>query len=56
MILRGTIALGELVTKRQRSGGLVVRHYSMEEFLHALAVLRLLEGEGFCRSAPPLQS
>ena len=73
MILRGTIAPGELVTERQiaahlgmsrtpvreavrrlegegtlerqRSGALVVRPYSMEEFLHALAVRRLLEGE-----------
>ena len=73
MILRGTIAAGELVTERQiatrlgmsrtpvreairrlegegtlerqRSGALVVRPYSMEEFLHALAVRRLLEGE-----------
>lgn len=73
MILRGTIAAGELVTERQiaarlgmsrtpvreavrrlegegtlerqRDGSLVVRPYSMEEFLHALAVRRLLEGE-----------
>ncbi|WP_170920763.1 GntR family transcriptional regulator [Enhydrobacter aerosaccus] len=73
MILRGTIAPGELVTERQiaarldmsrtpvreavrrlegegtlerqRTGALVVRPYSMEEFLHALAVRRLLEGE-----------
>src|SRR6478735_3647448 len=73
MILRGTIAPGELVTERliaarlgmsrtpvreavrrlegegtlerQRSGALVVRPYSMEEFLQALAVRRLLEGE-----------
>jgi DNA-binding GntR family transcriptional regulator len=73
MILRGTIAPGELVTERQiaarlgmsrtpvreavrrlegegtlerqRSGALIVRPYSMEEFLHALAVRRLLEGE-----------
>jgi len=73
MILRGTIAAGELVTERQiamrlgmsrtpvreavrrlegegtlerqRSGALVVRPYSMEEFLHVLAVRRLLEGE-----------
>jgi DNA-binding GntR family transcriptional regulator len=73
MILRGTIAPGELVTERliaarlgmsrtpvreavrrlegegtlerQRDGSLVVRPYSMEEFLHALAVRRLLEGE-----------
>lgn len=73
MILRGTLAAGELVTERQiavrlgmsrtpvreavrrlegegtlerqRSGALVVRPYSMEEFLHALAVRRLLEGE-----------
>src|SRR5262245_23590989 len=73
MILRGSIAPGELVTERQiatrlgmsrtpvreavrrlegegtlerqRSGALVVRPYSMEEFLHALAVRRLLEGE-----------
>lgn len=73
MILRGTIAPGEIVTERliaarlgmsrtpvreavrrlegegtlerQRGGALVVRPYSMEEFLHALAVRRLLEGE-----------
>lgn len=73
MILRGTIAAGELVTERQiamrlgmsrtpvreavrrlegegtlerqRDGSLVVRPYSMEEFLHVLAVRRLLEGE-----------
>lgn len=73
MILRGTIAAGELVTERQiaarlgisrtpvreairrlegegtlerqRDGALVVRPYSMEDFLHALAVRRLLEGE-----------
>jgi DNA-binding GntR family transcriptional regulator len=73
MILRGTIAPGELVTERQiatrlgmsrtpvreavrrlegegtlerqRGGALVLRPYSMEEFLHALAVRRLLEGE-----------
>lgn len=73
MILRGTIAAGELVTERQiaarlgmsrtpvreavrrlegegtlerqRSGALVVPPYSMEDFLHALAVRRLLEGE-----------
>jgi DNA-binding GntR family transcriptional regulator len=73
MILRGTIAAGELVTERQiaarlgmsrtpvreavrrlegegtlerqRSGALIVRPYSMEEFLQALAVRRLLEGE-----------
>jgi DNA-binding GntR family transcriptional regulator len=73
MILRGTIAGGELVTERQiaarlgmsrtpvreavrrlegegtlerqRDGSLVVRPYSMEDFLHALAVRRLLEGE-----------
>src|SRR6185436_2519346 len=73
MILRGTIAAGELVTERQiatrlgmsrtpvreavrrlegegtlerqRDGSLVVRPYSMEDFLHALAVRRLLEGE-----------
>lgn len=73
MILRGTLAAGELVTERQiaarlgmsrtpvreavrrlegegtlerqRGGALVVKPYSMEEFLHALAVRRLLEGE-----------
>src|SRR5476651_2901326 len=73
MILRGTIAAGELVTERQiamrlgmsrtpvreavrrlegegtlerqRGGALVVKPYSMEEFLHALSVRRLLEGE-----------
>ena len=73
MILRGSIAPGELVTERQiaallgmsrtpvreavrrlegegtlerqRSGALIVRPYSMEEFLQALAVRRLLEGE-----------
>jgi DNA-binding GntR family transcriptional regulator len=73
MILRGSIAPGELVTERQiaarlgmsrtpvreavrrlegegtlerqRSGALVVRPYSMEEFLQALGVRRLLEGE-----------
>jgi DNA-binding GntR family transcriptional regulator len=31
--------------ERQRDGSLVVRPYSMEDFLHALAVRRLLEGE-----------
>jgi DNA-binding GntR family transcriptional regulator len=36
---------GEGTVERQRSGALVVRPYSMEEFLHALAVRRLLEGE-----------
>ena len=36
---------GEGTLERQRSGALVVRPYSMEEFLHALAVRRLLEGE-----------
>src|SRR4029079_12476285 len=36
---------GEGTGERQRSGALVVRPYSMEEFLHALAVRRLLEGE-----------
>jgi DNA-binding GntR family transcriptional regulator len=73
MILRGTIAAGEMVTERQiatrlgmsrtpvreavrrlegegtlerqRGGALVVKPYSMEEFLHALSVRRLLEGE-----------
>jgi DNA-binding GntR family transcriptional regulator len=73
MILRGSIAPGELVTERQiamllgmsrtpvreavrrlegegtlerqRSGALIVRPYSMEDFLHALAVRRLLEGD-----------
>jgi DNA-binding GntR family transcriptional regulator len=73
MILRGTLAPGELVTERliaarlgmsrtpvreavrrlegegtlerQRTGALVVRPYSMEEFLQALGVRRLLEGE-----------
>ncbi|MBN9536735.1 MAG: GntR family transcriptional regulator, partial [Alphaproteobacteria bacterium] len=30
---------------RQRTGALTVRPYSLEEFLHALAVRRLLEGE-----------
>lgn len=73
MILRGTLAAGELVTERQiaarlgmsrtpvreavrrlegegtlerqRDGSLVVRPYSMEDFLHVLAVRRLLEGE-----------
>jgi DNA-binding GntR family transcriptional regulator len=73
MILRGTIAPGELVTERQiaarlgmsrtpvreavrrlegegtlerqRDGALIVRPYSMEVFLQALAVRRLLEGE-----------
>jgi DNA-binding GntR family transcriptional regulator len=73
MVLRGSLASGELVTERQiaarlgisrtpvreavrrlegegtlerqRSGALVVRPYSMEEFLQALAVRRLLEGE-----------
>ena len=29
---------------RQRTGALTVRPYSLEEFLHALAVRRLLEG------------
>ncbi|MBL6615372.1 MAG: GntR family transcriptional regulator [Reyranella sp.] len=36
---------GEGTLERQRSGALVVRPYSMETFLHALAVRRLLEGE-----------
>jgi DNA-binding GntR family transcriptional regulator len=73
MILRGSIAAGDLVTERQiaarlgmsrtpvreavrrlegegtlerqRGGALVVKPFSMEEFLHALAVRRLLEGE-----------
>jgi DNA-binding GntR family transcriptional regulator len=36
---------GEGTLERQRSGALVVRPYSLEDFLHALAVRRLLEGE-----------
>jgi DNA-binding GntR family transcriptional regulator len=36
---------GEGTLERQRSGALVVKPYSMEEFLQALAVRRLLEGE-----------
>jgi DNA-binding GntR family transcriptional regulator len=36
---------GEGTLERQRGGALVVRPYSMEEFLHVLAVRRLLEGE-----------
>ena len=36
---------GEGTLERQRSGALVVPPYSMEDFLHALAVRRLLEGE-----------
>ena len=36
---------GEGTLERQRSGALVVRPYSMETFLHVLAVRRLLEGE-----------
>lgn len=36
---------GEGTLERQRSGALIVRPYSMEEFLQALAVRRLLEGE-----------
>jgi len=36
---------GEGTLERQRGGALVVRPYSLEEFLHALAVRRLLEGE-----------
>ena len=36
---------GEGTLQRQRGGALVVRPYSMETFLHALAVRRLLEGE-----------
>jgi len=36
---------GEGTLERQRDGSLVVRPYSMEDFLHALAVRRLLEGE-----------
>src|SRR5258708_7561286 len=35
---------GEGTLERQRGGALVVRPYSMETFLHALAVRRLLEG------------
>ena len=37
---------GEGTLERQRNGALVVRPYSLEDFLHALAVRRLLEGEG----------
>jgi DNA-binding GntR family transcriptional regulator len=36
---------GEGTLQRQRSGALVVQPYSMETFLHVLAVRRLLEGE-----------
>jgi DNA-binding GntR family transcriptional regulator len=36
---------GEGTLERQRNGALVVRPYSMETFLHVLAVRRLLEGE-----------
>ncbi|MBS0538493.1 MAG: GntR family transcriptional regulator [Proteobacteria bacterium] len=36
---------GEGTLERQRSGALVVRPYSLEEFLQALSVRRLLEGE-----------
>jgi DNA-binding GntR family transcriptional regulator len=36
---------GEGTLERQRNGALVVRPFSMEEFLHVLAVRRLLEGE-----------
>src|SRR5690348_10875000 len=36
---------GEGTLERQRNGALVVRPHSMEDFLHALAVRRLLEGE-----------
>lgn len=36
---------GEGTLERQRGGALIVRPYSMETFLHALAVRRLLEGE-----------
>ena len=36
---------GEGTLQRQRTGALVVKPYSMEEFLHALAVRRLVEGE-----------
>jgi DNA-binding GntR family transcriptional regulator len=36
---------GEGTLQRQRGGALVVQPYSMETFLHALAVRRLLEGE-----------
>src|SRR5258708_33406513 len=36
---------GEGTLERQRTGALVVRSFSMETFLHALAVRRLLEGE-----------
>ncbi|MBY0322470.1 MAG: GntR family transcriptional regulator [Reyranella sp.] len=36
---------GEGTLLRQRNGALVVQPYSMETFLHALAVRRLLEGE-----------
>jgi len=35
---------GEGTLERQRGGALVVRPYSMETFLHALAVGLLLEG------------
>jgi len=36
---------GEGTLQRQRGGALVVQPYSMETFLHVLAVRRLLEGE-----------
>src|SRR6266702_1954974 len=50
MVLRGASGAvrrleGEGTLERQRGGALVVRPYSMETFLHALAVRRLLEGE-----------
>src|SRR5260370_21360313 len=44
---------GEGTLERQRGGALVVRPYSMETFLHALAVRRLLEGEAARLAAGP---
>ncbi|WP_158215221.1 GntR family transcriptional regulator [Candidimonas nitroreducens] len=42
---------GERLLERQRSGALVVRALPVEEFMHILAVRRLLEGEAASRAA-----
>lgn len=47
---------GEGTLQRQRGGALVVRPYSMETFLHALAVRRLLEGEAARMAAGKMDS
>jgi DNA-binding GntR family transcriptional regulator len=47
---------GEGTLQRQRGGALVVQPYSMETFLHALAVRRLLEGEAARLAAGKIDS